>query len=79
MLDLALREASVPRSEAVLIGGSVTDVLAAKAAGTACIGYRPAAEDPADLVDAGADCTVTSINEITQALMASPATEAEPT
>jgi HAD superfamily hydrolase (TIGR01509 family) len=64
LLRRALAEAQVGPRQAVIVGDSVTDVLAAKAASVPSIGFRPDEADLADLVQAGADATVDSLHDL---------------
>jgi HAD superfamily hydrolase (TIGR01549 family) len=65
----ALGETNTYPNEAILIGDSVSDVVAAKSAAVAAIGFRPDRTDLSDLVDAGADATIESLNHLTRILM----------
>lgn len=68
LLRRALAEAQVGPRQAVIVGDSITDVLAAKAASVASIGFRPDSSDVTDLIHAGVDATVNSLGDLAHAL-----------
>lgn len=55
LLHQAVAALDVPPIESVFLGDSITDIQAAKAAGTPCIGYANKAGKSASLTNAGAD------------------------
>ncbi|MER5484034.1 HAD family hydrolase [Streptomyces sp. NPDC002812] len=59
-------------SQAVLIGDSVTDIEAARAAGVQCVGYANKPRKIRALAEAGADVVVVQMQEIADALVAYP-------
>ncbi|MEW2429213.1 Imm21 family immunity protein [Micromonospora sp. NPDC047644] len=64
----ALRALKVAPGAAVLIGDSVTDVEAARAAGVACIGYANKPGKAERLTAAGADAIVTDMTDLARVL-----------
>jgi phosphoglycolate phosphatase-like HAD superfamily hydrolase len=71
---MALSQAEDSPIIAALIGDSVSDVQAARAAGVASIGFRPDAVSLSQLVDAGADAAVLTMDELAGALRRWPLT-----
>ncbi|BCJ36182.1 hydrolase [Actinocatenispora thailandica] len=74
-LQEAARRHQVSATTCVLIGDSVTDIEAARAAGSASIGYANKHGKAARLTDAGATTTVTDMRELAEALCPDTGTE----
>jgi HAD superfamily hydrolase (TIGR01549 family) len=68
LLNLALDMTGMGSENALLVGDSVTDVLAARAAHVPCIAYRQDPDDLDSLVSAGADAAITSLWQLVAAL-----------
>ncbi|MEV0838502.1 HAD-IA family hydrolase [Actinocatenispora sera] len=74
-LQEAARRHHVPAAECVLIGDSITDIEAARAAGAASIGYANKPGKADHLTNAGATTTVTDMHELAEALCPDTDTE----
>jgi HAD superfamily hydrolase (TIGR01509 family) len=72
VVEVALREADVPASEAIMVGDTVWDVEAAARAGVACVGVETGGISPAELLDAGAVATYRDVLSLLSALDESP-------
>jgi len=72
LIELAVTGLDTQSSDCALVGGSVTDIQAAHAAGVHSIGYARTPRDADDLVDAGADAIIVSMADLALRLRAHP-------
>ena len=72
IVEAALREVGVPAERAVMLGDTVYDVRAAKAAGVTVVGLVCGGISEQELSEAGADAVYGNVSELVQALDDSP-------
>jgi phosphoglycolate phosphatase len=72
LIELAVTELGTQSQDCVLVGGSVTDIQAAHAAGVNSIGYARTRRDADDLADAGAGTIIVSMADLALRLRAHP-------
>jgi phosphoglycolate phosphatase len=72
LLELAVTGLGTQSQDCVLVGGSLTDIQAAHAAGVNSIGYARTPRDTDDLVDAGTGAIIVSMADLALRLRARP-------
>ncbi len=69
VIEYVLKENQIERETAVMVGDRCFDVTAGKAAGLTTVGVLYGYGDEKELSEAGADCLVTSVFELTECLL----------
>ncbi len=72
MIELAVTGLGTQSQDCALVGGSLTDIQAAHAAGVNSIGYARTPRDADDLVDAGTGAIIVSMADLALRLRARP-------